>query len=99
MRVADSVLSMTENHGDPGAKGALAALLVGVACVVCCLSPVVAFGGVALGLAAGAGAWLVGLPTLAIAALVALPVLVVVAILARSAQTRSRRVAKPELHA
>jgi hypothetical protein len=81
-----------------GAKGALGALMIGVACVVCCLPPVVAFGGVALGLAAGAAGWLAGLPTLAIAAVVALPMLIVVAVLARSAQTRSRRLAKPELH-
>jgi hypothetical protein len=61
-------------EGDDGshAKGALGAVIIGVACVVCCLPPVVALGGVALGVAAGAGGWFVGLQTLAIAASVAL---------------------------
>jgi hypothetical protein len=58
----DKVSLVAEGDGGLQGKGALGIVLAGVACVVCCFPPVVAFGG-ALGLAAVAGAWFVGLPT------------------------------------
>jgi hypothetical protein len=64
---------MAEGEGGSRGTGALGVLLIGVACVVCRLPPVVAFGGVAQGLAVGAGGWFLGLPALAIAPLVGLP--------------------------